>query len=84
MADHLGELLELMRQIKQVFDPNSLLNPGKLFDGQRFRCDEHLRTHLSRELTLPFEPVLAFAAKDGSFVGNLEQCNGCGGCLACR
>src|SRR5262249_12393204 len=25
--------------------------------------------------------VLAFAAKDGSFARNLEQCNGCGGCL---
>ncbi|MBI4326339.1 MAG: hypothetical protein HY674_13910, partial [Chloroflexi bacterium] len=25
-------------------------------------------------------PMLAFAAKDGSFVRNLEQCNGCGGC----
>jgi Fe-S oxidoreductase len=25
--------------------------------------------------------VLAFAFKDRSFTGNLEQCNGCGGCL---
>jgi Fe-S oxidoreductase len=25
--------------------------------------------------------VLAFAFKDRSFLGNLEQCNGCGGCL---
>jgi len=33
-----------------------------------------------RELKLPFTPVLAFAAKDGSFTRNLEQCNGCGGC----
>ncbi len=32
------------------------------------------------ELKLPFEPTLAFAFKDESFVGNLEQCNGCGGC----
>src|SRR5204863_2189951 len=29
---------------------------------------------------LPFEPRLAFAFKDRSFIGNLEQCNGCGGC----
>jgi Fe-S oxidoreductase len=29
---------------------------------------------------LPFAPILAFAAKDGSFTRNLEQCNGCGGC----
>ncbi len=25
--------------------------------------------------------LLAFADKDGSFAANLEQCNGCGGCL---
>ena len=25
--------------------------------------------------------MLAFAFKDRSFIGNLEQCNGCGGCL---
>ena len=31
-------------------------------------------------LCLPFEPALAFAFKDESFIGNLEQCNGCGGC----
>jgi Fe-S oxidoreductase len=31
-------------------------------------------------LRLPFEPSLAFAFKDKSFIGNLEQCNGCGGC----
>jgi Fe-S oxidoreductase len=31
-------------------------------------------------MRLPFEPLLAFAAKDESFIGNLEQCNGCGGC----
>jgi Fe-S oxidoreductase len=30
---------------------------------------------------LPFVPHLAFAARDGSFTANLEQCNGCGGCL---
>src|SRR6266487_4643524 len=30
---------------------------------------------------LHVRPVLAFAFKDHSFIGNLEQCNGCGGCL---
>src|SRR6185312_4351850 len=33
------------------------------------------------EITLPFEPVLAFSARDESFTANLEQCNGCGVCL---
>ncbi|HEY4271639.1 MAG TPA: FAD-linked oxidase C-terminal domain-containing protein [Candidatus Udaeobacter sp.] len=43
--------------------------------------DNHLRENFTRSLELPFQPVLAFAFKDRSFVGNLEQCNGCGGCL---
>jgi Fe-S oxidoreductase len=40
-----------------------------------------LRENFIRPLELPFQPVLAFAFKDQSFTGNLEQCNGCGGCL---
>ena len=43
--------------------------------------DSHLRENFTRPLELPFQPVLAFAFKDRSFLGNLEQCNGCGGCL---
>src|ERR1700674_1940489 len=42
--------------------------------------DNHLRVESEARLTLPFEPVLAFAFKDESVIGNLEQCNGCGGC----
>src|SRR5206468_13064009 len=39
-----------------------------------------LRVESEERLGLPFEPTLAFAFKDESFIGNLEQCNGCGGC----
>ncbi len=45
------------------------------------RIDTNLRENFTRPLELPFQPVLAFAFKDRSFTGNLEQCNGCGGCL---
>src|SRR5206468_3020703 len=45
------------------------------------RIDNYLRENFTRPLELPFEPRLAFAFKDRSFIGNLEQCNGCGGCL---
>jgi FAD/FMN-containing dehydrogenase/Fe-S oxidoreductase len=48
---------------------------------QSHKIDNHLRENFSRPLELPFQPVLAFAFKDRSFMGNLEQCNGCGGCL---
>lgn len=82
MADHIGaELLGVMREIKAHFDPKGLMNPGKIFPDERYAIDTNLRQGAGSKLSsLPFEPVLQFAAKDGSFVGNLEQCNGCGGC----
>lgn len=81
MPGQLGEkLLGLMRNIKRVLDPSGLLNPGKILPDGGYRIDTHLRTLPSHPLRLPFEPMLAFAAKDESFIANLEQCNGCGGC----
>jgi Fe-S oxidoreductase/FAD/FMN-containing dehydrogenase len=81
MRSQLGDgLLELMREIKQVFDPRGRMNPGKIFADGQFRIDSHLRGNFERPIELPFTPRLAFAFKDGSFIGNLEQCNGCGGC----
>src|SRR6266496_4601756 len=75
------EMFLLMRQIKKSFDPHNLFNPGKIISDGRYQIDTNLRLGAGSALKLPFEPVLAFAVKDGSFVRNLEQCNGCGGCL---
>jgi len=81
MPQQLGDgLLSVMREIKASFDPNNLLNPGKIVPDGRFKIDANLRLGAGHELKLPFSPVLAFAAKDESFTRNLEQCNGCGGC----
>jgi Fe-S oxidoreductase len=96
MREQLGdELLGVMREIKLTFDPSGIFNPGKIFEvetagcsdprsaGQRSvptRIDSHLRENFTRPLELPFTPRLAFAFKDGSFIANLEQCNGCAGC----
>jgi FAD/FMN-containing dehydrogenase/Fe-S oxidoreductase len=80
MREQLGDgLLNVMREIKQTFDPKNIFNPGKIF-GFAYKIDNHLRNNFTRPIELPFEQRLAFAFKDRSFVGNLEQCNGCGGC----
>jgi Fe-S oxidoreductase/FAD/FMN-containing dehydrogenase len=82
MRDQLGDdLLGVMREIKRVFDPKNIFNPGKIFADGRHKIDNHLRENFIHPVELPFQPVLAFAFKDRSFTGNLEQCNGCGGCL---
>ena len=80
VPDHLGpQLMRLTREIKASFDPKNSFNPGKIIPDGRYRIDTYLRQG-GPALQLPFRPVLAFAAKDGSFIANLEQCNGCGGC----
>jgi Fe-S oxidoreductase len=82
MREQLGDdLLGVMHEIKDAFDPKNIFNPGKIFADGRHKIDNHLRENFMRPLDLPFQPVLAFAFKDRSFIGNLEQCNGCGGCL---
>jgi FAD/FMN-containing dehydrogenase/Fe-S oxidoreductase len=82
LKDQIGdELYQVMREIKQSFDPNNLFNPGKIISDGRYKIDGNLRMGVGYSLKLPFEPRLAFAAKDGSFTANLEQCNGCGACL---
>src|SRR5205814_3267215 len=82
IQDQLGdELLNVLHEIKHAFDPKNIFNPGKIFADDHHKIDNHLRENFTRPLELPFQPVLAFAFKDRSFIGNLEQCNGCGGCL---
>ena len=82
MRDQLGDaLLGVMKEIKRSFDPYNTMNPGKIIPDGRYEIDDNLRLAKRHELKLPFEPQLAFRAKDGAFLKNLEQCNGCGGCL---
>ncbi len=81
LADHLGpDLMDAVRDVKGLFDPKNLMNPGKILPTGRYKIDGDLRWGAGYEIELPFTPTLAFAAKDESFIGNLEQCNGCGGC----
>jgi len=82
MQAQLGEdLLEAMREVKSAFDPGNVLNPGKILPDGRYAIDRDLRPggEAVRQ-AWGLRSELAFAAKDHSFAGNLEQCNGCGGC----
>jgi len=75
------ELVAATRRIKALFDPTGVMNPGKIIDDGRYRIDRDLRLGEGSEIKLPFEQVFAWIGRDDGFVANLEQCNGCGGCL---
>ncbi len=80
LENHIGtELVELHREIKQAFDPDHMLNPGKIIDDGTFRVDSHLRKTIDPS-SVNFPSTLKFAVKDDHWSDNLAQCNGCGGC----
>ena len=74
------ELYAAVVETKRCWDPAGGFNPGKIVGDGRYGLTDHLRLGAGYALNLPFEPVFGFVERDGSFVGNLEQCNGCGGC----
>ncbi|MEM9075988.1 MAG: FAD-linked oxidase C-terminal domain-containing protein [Bacteroidota bacterium] len=71
-----SENYELLRRLKNVFDPNSIFNPGKIVDA--FPMDESLRYEIDRE-----EPtvgtLLDFSDNEGILKAS-EKCNGSGDC----
>ena len=67
---------ELLKTIKNIFDPNGILNPGKIIDA--FPMDEKLRYEIDRN-----EPnissFLDFSDSQG-ILRAVEKCNGSGDC----
>jgi FAD/FMN-containing dehydrogenase/Fe-S oxidoreductase len=81
MEAHQGpELIEATRRIKNIFDPGGVMNPGKILADGRYRIDANLRLGAGSEIELPVAGAFKWVDRDDSFVDNLEQCNGCGGC----
>ena len=67
---------ELLREIKQAFDPQGIFNPGKIIDP--LPMDENLRYEIDRK-----EPVLQtkFDFSDSEGILKIaEKCNGSGDC----
>jgi FAD/FMN-containing dehydrogenase/Fe-S oxidoreductase len=78
---HLGpQLMAANRELKSLLDPDRLMNPGKIVPTGRYRIDQDLRLGPGSTIVPPFPEVIGFIDRDRSFIGNLEQCNGCGGC----
>ncbi|MHC4754958.1 MAG: FAD-binding and (Fe-S)-binding domain-containing protein, partial [Planctomycetota bacterium] len=72
------EFYELLREIKKIFDPDDLMNPGKIINSDPDVMTRNLRAE--REfLQERLKSELIFAKDELRF--ELEQCNSCGVCL---
>ena len=71
-----SQLYQAFQQIKRAFDPNGLLNPGKIVNAPP--PDENLR-HGEGYKTRDVETVLDFSAQ-GGLAGAAAMCNGAGVC----
>ena len=71
-----AEITEAFRELKRTWDPQGLLNPGKIVDTPGFR--ENLRLG-PRTMNLDVTTHLDFSA-DGGFARAVELCNGQGAC----
>ncbi|HEU5250124.1 MAG TPA: FAD-binding and (Fe-S)-binding domain-containing protein [Thermoanaerobaculia bacterium] len=71
------ELVQAFREFKAIWDPDGLMNPGKLVDP--YRADENLR-HTARRLHALSDPAFAYAKDAGDFPRALQRCVGVGEC----
>ena len=74
------ELVQAFKDVKATFDPQNLMNPGKVVDTPKMDDESLLR--FGSDYTLPFEPkqtIFQFIADHG-FTAGVEMCNGAGVC----
>ncbi|MBT5369831.1 MAG: anaerobic glycerol-3-phosphate dehydrogenase subunit C, partial [Nitrospinaceae bacterium] len=70
------KLNNAFREVKRVFDPEGLMNPGKIVDGDPFTDNFRISPTYK---TVPIPTIMDFSS-DGGFARAIEMCNGVGAC----
>lgn len=70
------QLYEVFKEVKQLFDPDGRMNPGKVIETPPI--DSHLRFGAEHQ-PLTVDSAFNFRA-EGSLLGAVEQCTGVGAC----
>jgi FAD/FMN-containing dehydrogenase/Fe-S oxidoreductase len=73
------EFYELLRAIKNVFDPNGVMNPGKIISDD---ADVMVRNLRAEHKWVPERLKTDLYFGKDEFRTELEQCSGCGVCLS--
>ncbi|HEX9304028.1 MAG TPA: FAD-binding and (Fe-S)-binding domain-containing protein [Thermoanaerobaculia bacterium] len=72
------ELVGAFREFKAIWDPQGLMNPGKIVDA--YRADENLRVDRGPLRNALPNPAFAYANDAGDFSRALQRCVGVGEC----
>ncbi len=70
------EMMPLLQQVKEIWDPQYIFNPGKIVNAKSI--DTNLR--YSPEYQTPRVDTVFHYRQEGSFAALAEQCNGAGVC----
>ena len=74
-----SEFYELLCRIKKIFDPDELMNPGKIINSDADVMVKNLR---AEDKLLPERLKTDLLFEKDELQSELEQCNGCGLCLS--
>lgn len=76
VARQYGPLYAVMRQVKAIFDPKNIFNPGKIVDPDPALASRPLRVTQVEKKKLP----LSLHWEADAVRAEVQQCNGCGEC----
>jgi len=71
-----AQIYACFREVKRLFDPDGLMNPGPIIDPDPM--DQNLRYGTAYKT--PDQPTAYHYRDDGSFAGAVEMCTGVGAC----